>query len=247
MSDIKSRLDAHYAKACAHFGEDNILGVFLYGSQNYGLATESSDVDTKCILIPDLKHLAVNPYKTTHLDVDGEVCECMTIMHMVANWKKQNINFVEIMFTPYCKLNARYAETWVRCLDSQLREDIGRYDLRGALLSMAHQAIHTIKQDPTDGKKVMNANRIYHSLIHLLNGNLGYWDCIHYDDEDRESFLSIRAGHFGENLPDLLLRYLQRLIDSADTREYIDPADKEEVDALLEILILELIADRIEN
>ena len=31
MTNIQERLAAHYAKAREHYGEENILGVFLYG------------------------------------------------------------------------------------------------------------------------------------------------------------------------------------------------------------------------
>jgi hypothetical protein len=91
---IMNRVWEHYHRAIAHYGIENVLGVFLYGSQNYNCDIEGSDVDTKCILVPDLYHLALHPLKTTHLNiyVDDtgvpEVCECMTIQHMVANWKK---------------------------------------------------------------------------------------------------------------------------------------------------------------
>lgn len=32
-----------------------VLGVFLQGSQNYGLAYEGSDIDTKCIVLPSFE------------------------------------------------------------------------------------------------------------------------------------------------------------------------------------------------
>ena len=56
---IMKRIIAHYNRAIQHYGVDNVLGVFLYGSQNYGCDLETSDVDTKCILLPNLYHLAI--------------------------------------------------------------------------------------------------------------------------------------------------------------------------------------------
>jgi len=115
---IMKRVAAHYNRAIQHYGVENVLGVFLYGSQNYECDLETSDVDTKCILLPDLYHLAIKPYETKHLhiprDVEGEyeVCECMTIQHMCANWKKQNPNFLEILFTEFFIVNPAYARQW---------------------------------------------------------------------------------------------------------------------------------------
>jgi hypothetical protein len=42
----------HYDEACKLLPEDRIVGVFLQGSQNYGLDYEGSDIDTKCIVLP---------------------------------------------------------------------------------------------------------------------------------------------------------------------------------------------------
>ena len=139
MADIYERLRAHYEVACRHFGEEAVLGVFLYGSQNYNTDTEASDVDTKCILVPDLRTLACHPYSVKHLNVDGEVCECMSIQHMVENWKKQNINFVEIMFTPHCIISNRYNKIWRDFIDAH-KEEVARYDIKRAILSMANQS-----------------------------------------------------------------------------------------------------------
>ena len=89
---IMDRVKLHYQKAVEHYGRENVLGVFLYGSQNYHCSLETSDVDTKCILVPNLYHLAIKPYEVKHLHVpreneEAEICECMTLMHMVSNWK----------------------------------------------------------------------------------------------------------------------------------------------------------------
>ena len=131
---IMKRVAAHYNRAIQHYDAENVLGVFCYGSQNYKCDLETSDVDTKCILLPDLYHLAIKPYETKHLHVprdvedEYEVCECMTLMHMVANWKKQNPNFLEILFTEFSIVNPAYARQW----DSfrfEWREKIARYDI----------------------------------------------------------------------------------------------------------------------
>ena len=60
MRDIQEALQQHKQVVLdAGYAEDQIIGVFLYGSQNYGLATENSDVDTKVIIIPTLEDLCL--------------------------------------------------------------------------------------------------------------------------------------------------------------------------------------------
>jgi hypothetical protein len=241
--DIWDRLEAHYKRACSHYGEENILGVFLYGSQNYNTHTENSDVDTKCILIPDLYHLACKPYDTNHLSVDSEICECMTIQHMVANWKKQNINFVEIMFTPYCIINAKFEQAWDNFLNFY-REKIARYDVKKAILSMGHQALHTYKQDPSDFKKQMNMLRIRASLLRLIDGGFDYWRIIHMDDETAAEWRLVREfGATNEQIGDAKadLLYFIEMADNYSTPEL----EKDKLDILLDNFIMELIAHRL--
>ena len=214
MTNVQERLAAHYAKACEHYGEENILGVFLYGSWNYGSNLPDSDVDTKCILIPDLYHLAIKPYEVKHLDVDGEVCECMTIQHMVDNWKKQNINFLEIMYTGYYIVSPKFIPEWFDFI-AEWREALAHYDVKKAILSMGNQALHTYKQDPTDFKKQMNTIRIYHSLVRLIN-NHNYWYCIHSQENEAQELRRIRTE--GAD-PMIMARVIERLDEIIDDVE----------------------------
>ena len=244
--DIMARVNKHYECAVAHYGDDAVLGVFLYGSQNYGTNTENSDVDTKCILIPDLFSLAVKSYEVKHLSVDGEVCECMPIMHMVSNWKKQNINFVEILFTDYCIINPKYKKLWNLLLNEQNRELIARYDTKAAVLSMSYQAIHTMKQDPTDPKKVMNAARIMQSLLKLVDEKKhSYKEIIKAPIE----VAKIRTGEtpIPEGFCAGMEVVFRSMIEQAEAGAYsTDKLDRKYIDLFLNDLILDLISRRLE-
>ena len=52
---IMKEVHDHYDETRNTFGLNKIVGVFLQGSQNYGLDYESSDVDTKAVLLPNFK------------------------------------------------------------------------------------------------------------------------------------------------------------------------------------------------
>ena len=249
MTDAMARVEKHYETAVRRYGEGAVLGVFAYGSWNYNTNTPDSDVDTKCILIPNLYSLAIKPYEVQHLhilrpeeDKDFEVCECMTIMHMVNNWKKQNINFVEIMFTPYCKINPCYSEIWEESFPLEDREKVARYDLRQAIYSMVHQAIHTLKQDPNDPKKVMNGARILETLDRITLTDRSYKDCIWMSEEIRNLRFQKADPHKVSDLLTSLEAYLGHIDEYTDKGSF-----KLAVDRRLEELILELIEYRISN
>ncbi len=249
MTDVMVRVEKHYETAIRRYGENAVLGVFAYGSWNYNTNTPDSDVDTKCILVPNLYSLAIKPYEVKHLhilrpeeDKDFEVCECMTIMHMVNNWKKQNINFIEIMFTPYCKINPLYSEIWEESFPLEDREKVARYDLRQAIHSMVHQAIHTLKQDPTDPKKIMNGARILMTLDRITLTDRPYKDCIWMPEEIRDLRFQKADPHRVSDLLTSLEAYLEHIDEYAGKGAY-----KLGVDRGLEELILELIEYRIKN
>lgn len=252
MTDISERLDAHYEAAVNEYGEKAVFGVFLYGSWNYGTNLPDSDVDTKCILIPDIRHLAIEPYKTKHLDVDGEVCECMTIMHMIENWKKQNINFVEIMFTPYFRLGPDYEDFWIEevngyapyALTEEKCEQIARYDLNKAVLSMTNQALNTLKRNPNDLKAIMNSARIATSLMLLTDSNINYNNVIQATPE----IAGIRTGEtkITEDYTERLESILKNMMERADNGEWAPNKEKQaEIDCMLNQFILDLINRRI--
>lgn len=255
MTEIWQRLEKHYSAAVAYYGEDSVFGVFHYGSWNYGTNLAESDVDTKCILVPNIRHLALKPFAVNHLHIDEEVCECMSIMHMVENWKKQNINFVEIMFTPYFKLNPMYFDFWSEqddgkfapyALDLEKSERVARYDVQKAVLSMSHQAINTLKRNPTDPKAIMNGVRMAASLFKLTTTKNSY---INVMKADRKT-ANIRTGEtiLPEGYVDGLIMLFESMIKRAEGGEWApDKKEQEEVNLLLDNFILDLINYRITN
>lgn len=55
----RERLVEHFEEAKTLFPEDRIVGLFLQGSQNYGLELPTSDVDTKLIVVPTFEDIAL--------------------------------------------------------------------------------------------------------------------------------------------------------------------------------------------
>jgi predicted nucleotidyltransferase len=123
---IMKRVEEHYKEALEHFPEDRIVGIFLQGSQNYGLDTENSDIDTKLIVTPTFNDLAFNlkPVSTTHIRENNEHIDFKDIRLMLQTFRKHNINFIEILFTPYYILNPKYEYFWEQLIAK--REMIAR-------------------------------------------------------------------------------------------------------------------------
>lgn len=198
--DIKTRVKEHYDFVLQHYKESQILGVFLYGSQNYNLHTEESDVDTKAIYIPTLEELAFEkPISKELVLPNGEHCEVKDIREMIKNFKKQNINFIELLFTDYCIINEKYAKLWHEYFIVP-REAIARYNPHQAVQSMSHQALHTLRQaaNGTDtAKKIANSLRLVYFLERYLRGD-DYISCLVPEGEALKVMRSIKKSEYDD-------------------------------------------------
>lgn len=133
---IMDRVREHYNEALEYFPEDRIVCLVLQGSQNYGLDYEGSDIDTKLIVTPTFKEIAMNhkPVSTTHIRANDEHIDFKDIRLYIQTFRKQNLNFLEILFSPYAIINPIYAEQWNRLVEA--REEIAHYSPVQAIKSM---------------------------------------------------------------------------------------------------------------
>jgi hypothetical protein len=190
-NDIMARLHEHYEEAKQYFHEDRIVGIFLQGSQNYGLDLPTSDVDTKLIVVPTFKDIALNrkPVSTTHVRANDEHIDFKDIRLYIETFKKQNLNFLEILFTNYFIVNPLYAEQWDRLVEA--REEIAHMNpyravksMKGIALEKFHAMEHPyptkldlIEKYGFDGKQVHHLIRVDDYLTRYINGE-SYSSCL---------------------------------------------------------------------
>lgn len=171
---IMSRLREHYEEALQYFPEDRIVGIFVQGSQNYGLDYEKSDIDTKLIVVPTFEEIAFNkkPHSTTHVRENNEHIDFKDIRLYVETFRKQNLNFLEILFTPYKIVNPQYANFWQELVDA--REDIAHYDIHRAIKSMRGIALEK-----------------YHAMEHKYPSKVDIIDRYGYDSKQLHHLLRV--------------------------------------------------------
>ena len=100
-------LERHYEEFKKCYPDKTLFYLAIQGSQNYDLDIYTdeykSDIDTKAIVIPSLEEIVMNkkPISTTHVLPNNEHLDIKDIRLMFDNFKKQNINFLEILFSKY--------------------------------------------------------------------------------------------------------------------------------------------------
>lgn len=130
-----------------------VLGVFLQGSQNYGLSYEGSDIDTKAIIIPSFNDFCLNkkPVSTTLVLPSNEHIDLKDIRLMHDCFRKQNINFLEILFTKFYIINGDYYTLYEPMLNNA--EKIAHYNNYAAVNCIAGMAYekHKAMEHPYEG------------------------------------------------------------------------------------------------
>jgi predicted nucleotidyltransferase len=171
---IMNRIQEHYEEAKEYFDENRIVGIFCQGSQNYGLDYENSDIDTKLIVVPTFEEIAFNkkPHSTTHVRANNEHIDFKDIRLYIETFRKQNLNFLEILFTPYKIVNPQYAEWWNRLVEN--REAIAHYDIHRAIKSMKGIAMEK-----------------YHAMEHRYPTKIDIIDKYGYDSKQLHHLLRV--------------------------------------------------------
>lgn len=194
--DVMNRVQEHHNIAVEKYGS-RVIGTFLQGSWNYSfdLCDEESDVDTKCLLLPTFEEVCLGKkmVSTTHVLPNDEHIDFKDLRLYMNCFKKQNVNFVEILFTKFFVLNPLYEEQIQRLFDE--REVIGRYNIKAALnciCGMAYEKekalchpyptlVEKIEKYGFDGKQLSHILRLTDFMKKYLNDE-PYEKCLVPDD-----------------------------------------------------------------
>ena len=173
------------------------FALVIQGSQNYGLDiyTEEykSDIDTKMLVIPSLEDIVYNKklISTTYILPNNEHTDIKDIRLYFDNFKKQNINFVEILFSNYYIINPKYQDLWDELIKN--RENIAHYNYNQTLRCIAGMSMEkkkalchpypTIKEKIDkygyDGKQLHHIIRM-NDFIYAYTHNKLYKECLTY-------------------------------------------------------------------
>lgn len=204
---IMNEVKEHYTESLAYFKPNQIVGIFYQGSGNYGLDYENSDVDTKLILTPSLKDIVFNkkPASTTHMRANDSHTDWKDIRLYINTFRKQNLNFLEILFTKYRSINYHYLPYW-KTLEIH-REEIAHYNpyaavkaMKGVAMEKYHALQHkypskvdVLAQYGYDPKQLSHLVRVEEFLRSYINGD-SYQDCLLPKNADY--ILNLKKGYY---------------------------------------------------
>lgn len=244
---IMSCVKDHYNDALKYFPEDRIVCLVLQGSQNYGLDYDGSDIDTKLIATPTFEEIAMNKkaISTTHIRENEEHIDFKDIRLYIQTFRKQNLNFLEILFSPYAIVNPLYKEQWDRLVEA--RESIAHYSpvqaiksMKGIAMEKYHAMEHHyparmtwIEKFGYDPKQLHHLIRVEEYIGRYISGE-SYFDCL--QPRRPEYLKDVKIGHYGLDdariVANTAINNINRVCD-----KYLETCSKEvdkNVDALLD-------------
>ena len=245
MTGVYEHLDESFDS----FQADRIVGIFLQGSQNYGLDYEHSDIDTKLIITPTFQEIAFNkqPISTTHVRANDEHTDFKDIRLYIQTFRKQNLNFLEILFTPFKWVNPLFAAEWDMLVAN--REAIAHYNPYQAIKSMkgiAMEKYHAMEHPyPSklevlakygyDPKQLHHLLRVEDYIARYIKGE-SYEQCL--QPTDREYLLAVKRGSYNlEDARRVGKESIDRIIAMADAyAASVENKGDPKVDELLDLV-----------
>lgn len=179
--DIMNRIKEHY-KYLEDLGYEVVV-IFLQGSQNYGLQDEQSDIDTKAIIVPSFEDFVKNkqPISTTYILDNNEHIDTKDIRIMCDMWIKQNLSYIELLYSNYYLINPKYnskvealmgyksdiayinPSLFLKCIKGMA------YEKQKALCHPYPNTMDKIEKYGFDGKQLSHAMRLPFVLDNYIN------------------------------------------------------------------------------
>lgn len=197
----------------------------LYGSQNYLIATDNSDTDSKILIVPSLKD-AVLKKEVISKEYEKDTGKILVqdIRKSFDSMLKMNINFLEILYTDYWVANPLFLnEVYYLRENADLIANSNPLRLLQCTFGMAH----TTKKKELNGKRV---STIYRSLVFAKNylQTNSFYDSLFMTGEERELALEYKTK--AHNYNELLVKsfeYMKELQQILDTAKSIYKNEKD--------------------
>lgn len=226
--EIRQKVEEHLIEAIdTGLDMNKIFFIALEGSQNYQLDLPNSDIDTKLIILPSFNDFVFNnkPISTTHIRANNEHTSITDIRNYFLSLRKQNINFIETLFSPWIIVNKKYENEFKQLFDN--RELIAHYNLVkavktiGGIATDRYKAIYNlnskkadvINQYGYDGKSVSHLLRLYWFLCHYINEE-PYSECIIPDEIYKVMIFELKENKISLNIIKNYAPWLYKIIQT---------------------------------
>jgi len=191
----------------------NVIYIGLYGSQNYNVADELSDIDCKAIVLPSLHDIIFRKVTSKTIDCEDGTIDVKDLITFYSVIKKGNFSYIEAMDTEY-SIGDKYIKELFKQIGPNKKSILGAmYEKRKALTHEYPSKTEEFNKWGFDPKQ-------YHHIIrlwHLLDAKTDKSYLI-YDGVASEKMISIKRNNdnltkgYVENHSDMIIENSKMLI-----------------------------------
>jgi predicted nucleotidyltransferase len=142
----------------------------LYGAQNYNMDTPASDFDFKAVVLPTLEDIVYNRKPvSTSLEFGTGLVDVKDIRCMMDCWKKQNVNFVELLFTEWKYVNPKFSDFYSMIENRELIAHSNEESAVKCVVGMCLEKQHALCHDyPTQHEQIEKYGYAAKQLAHII-------------------------------------------------------------------------------
>ncbi len=211
----------------------NVIYIGLYGSQNYNLDDEESDIDVKAIILPNLHDIIFRKVISTTIECEQGNIDLKDLITFYDVIKKGNFSYIESIDTEYY-IGDKYIKELFKPFRPNKKSILGAmYEKRKALTHEYPSKCKEFEKWGYDPKQHHHILRLYD----LLNYNLLYGQeksYLTYDNGDIRKQELMNYKRNKNNIPlsiieedsDLIIEKARNLIDYNYSYEYKSIDDK---------------------
>ena len=211
----------------------NVIYVGLYGSQNYNLDDEESDIDVKAIILPSLHDIIFRKVTSTTIECEKGNIDVKDLLTFYEVIKKGNFSYIEAIQTEYS-----IGDKYIKELFKQFK--VNKKSVLGAMYEKRKALTHEYPSKKVEFEKWGFDPKQHHHILRLydlMNHNLLYnteKSYLRYEDNDirRRELINFKrnkdnvAKSIIEEDSDLIIERARQLIDYNYHYEVLNIDDK---------------------
>lgn len=177
----------------------NVIYIGLYGSQNYNLDDEESDIDVKAIILPSLHDIIFRKVTSTTIECEKGNIDVKDLLTFYEVIRKGNFSYIEAINTEY-SIGDKYIKDLFKKFKPNLKSMLGAmHEKRKALTHEYPSKVNEFEKWGFDPKQYHHICRLY-DLLAYNRRNCYCHSFIKYEDDDDYRKLLIILKRNKDNL-----------------------------------------------
>lgn len=201
----------------------NVIYIGLYGSQNYNVDDELSDIDAKAIILPTLHDIIFRKVTSKTIELENGAIDVKDLITFYDVIRKGNFSYVESIDTEY-SIGDKYIKELFKQIRPNLKSILGAmHEKRKALTHEYPSKTEEFEKWGFDPKQYHHILRLQHLLdfnvkLRIPNGYRSYMK--YYDDGEKHYYGTTVFDVYRKNMIDI-----KRNVNDIDLQSVIENAD----------------------